>query len=84
MITFPTLYRLLPIAFCLQLSNTTCIKTKNTMVYIDAKMNAAVTYYAEEKRFGRDEDIISQQATQEDATEVPNSNVVVLLGTIED
>lgn len=54
------------------------------MVYIDAKMNAAVTYYAEEKRFGRDEDIISQQATQEDATEVPNSNVVVLLGTIED
>ena len=31
--------------------------------YIDANMNPAVTYYADKKRFGRDEDITSQQAT---------------------
>ena len=32
--------------------------------YIDASMkNPAVTYYADKKRFGRDEDITSQQAT---------------------
>ena len=31
--------------------------------YIDANMNPAVTYYADEKRFGRDEDITSQQST---------------------
>ena len=31
--------------------------------YIDANMNPAVTYYADKKRFGRDEDITSQQST---------------------
>ena len=31
--------------------------------YIDANMNPAVTYYADKKRFGREEDITSQQAT---------------------
>ncbi len=31
--------------------------------YIDANMNPAVTYYADKKRFGRDEEIISQQST---------------------